>query len=148
MPYRIPCSTEPAPVPGQPDAAREAYANANKRVLGQMAPLCAVALGSAEVAERVGPSACLRAVVDAARRESPEKLRQALVRVADVNSGKIPAPDPSKAEPVEALLLGLTADAKTFHTDLVARVGADEAARIVNAKGVCSEWGLVTAEGQ
>jgi hypothetical protein len=156
VPYRIPCMNEAAPsatdreadrpaVPEQHgEAVREMYASSNRRVLAHMAPLCASAVG--EAAERLGPGGCLRAIIDYARRDNADRLRQTLVRVAEISSGKLAPPPPSAGtDPIEALLLGVTAEAKALHTDFAVRFGTDEADRMFNARGVCSERGFVTA---
>lgn len=156
VPYRIPCLRD-APytptareierlglAPDDVEALRQAYARSNERVIAQLRPLCGGALGSAEVAERIGPSACLKALLDGSRRENPEKMREALTRVAEVNAGKRPAPGDT---PVEALLLGLTAEQQKFEADLAASFGPEEARRIASSRAGCSEQGVASADG-
>jgi hypothetical protein len=152
VPYRIPCMNESAPAPaveGAPEnanAVREVYAGSNRRVLAHMAPLCASAVGNQ--AEKLGPSGCLKAIIDYARKDDPARLRATLVRVAEINSGKVAPSSPTTGvDPIEALLLGITAEAKALHADLAARLGPEEADRAANARGVCSERGFVTATG-
>jgi hypothetical protein len=152
VPYRIPCANEAAaPLPeGLGENAypvRELYAASNRRVLAQMAPLCASAVG--EAAERLGPNGCLKAIIDYARKDNAERLRQTLVRVDEINSGKLAPPSPlTGVDTIEALLLGITAESKALHTDLSARLGPDEADRVYNARGPCSERGFVTSTGE
>jgi hypothetical protein len=159
VPYRIPCLRDTPYRPSSRDIERlglapedaealsQAYARSNERVAAQIKPLCGAALGSIEVAERIGPGACMKAILDGARRESPEKMKAALTNVAEVNAGKRAAPD-AQARPsaVEALLLGLTAEAQKFEADLAASFGPEEARRIANARGGCSEQGVASAD--
>jgi hypothetical protein len=158
VPYRIPClrSTPFTPsaqqldrlglAPQDADAIKEAYAKSNERMAAQIRPLCSAVLGGPEVADRVGPSACVKAITDAARRESPDKMREALVRVAEVNGGKRPAPAPGdKLAPVETLLLSMTAEGRTFEADLAARIGPDDARAITESRGMCAENGFASA---
>jgi hypothetical protein len=151
VPYRIPCMNEaanaaPEGLGENANAVREIYASSNRRLLAQMAPLCASAVGVA--AERLGPSGCLRAVIDYARKDNTAKLRETLARVDEINSGKLAPPSPlTGIDTIEALLLGITAETKALQADLAARFGADEADRMLSARGVCSERGFVTATG-
>jgi hypothetical protein len=158
VPYRLPCANEAAPPsqdresdrPAVPEqngqAVRDMYAASNRRVLAHMAPLCASAVGVA--AERMGPAGCLRAIIDYARKDNPDRLRQTLSRVDEINSGRLAPPPPSQGlDPIEALLLGITSESKALHTDLSVRFGPDEGDRMFNARGLCSERGFVTATG-
>jgi hypothetical protein len=158
VPYRIPClrSTPFAPsvqqldrlglAPQDADAVKEAYAKSNERMVAQIRPLCSAVLGGPQIADRVGPSACVKAITDAARRESPDKMREALVRVAEVNGGKRPAPAPDdKLAPVETLLLSMTTEGRTFEADLAARIGPDDARAITESRGMCAENGFASA---
>lgn len=158
VPYQIPCLRDTPYVPTERDLERlnlspddaetlkQAYAKSNERVLAQLRPLCGTALGSPEVAERIGPEACMKAVLDGARRSDPEKMRQSLVNVAEVNAGKRPAGD--KVDPTEALLLTLTAEREKFQADLAASLGPEDAQRIASARGLCSDRGFASADGR
>jgi hypothetical protein len=158
VPYRIPClrATPFSPsaqqldrlglAPQDANAVKDAYAKSNERMAAQIRPLCAAVLGGSEVADRVGPSACVKAITDAARRESPDKMREALVRVAEVNGGKRPAPAPGdKLAPVETLLLSMTTEGRTFEADLAARIGPEDARAIAESRGMCAENGFASA---
>ena len=157
VPYRVPCVRDtpfkPSPrmvdrlglAPGDVEAVSAAYASSNQRMASQVQPICARVVGSPEIAARIGPSACMKAVIDGARREDPEKMREALVRVAEVNAGKRAAPGGPDAQPLEALLLALTSEGRAFQSDLAARIGPDDAERIASARGMCVEGGNVSA---
>jgi hypothetical protein len=152
VPYRVPCANEAtAPPPTglgeNATAVREMYAASNRRVLAQMAPLCANAVG--EAAERLGPSGCLKAIIDYARKDNADRLRQTLVRVDEISSGKLAPPAPTTGvDTFEALLLGINSESKALHADLSSRLGPDEAARVYNAGGPCSDRGFVTSTGE
>jgi hypothetical protein len=158
VPYNVPCLRDTPFTPSArqldrlglapQDAAvlRDAYKKSNERVMAQLKPLCAKVLGNNEVADRVGSSACMSAIVDSARKENPDKMRDALTRVAEVNGGKRAAPDPSKGvEPVEALMLAFTGESKAFEADLAAALGPEDAHRIASSRTLCSERGIVRA---
>ena len=159
VPYSIPCIRDTPVVPSQRqldrlglaphdgDVLRDAYAKSNQRTMAQLQPLCARVLGSPELAGRVGPAACMSAIVDSARKENPDKMQAALVRVGEVNAGKREMPKAgAELEPVEALLLGFSAESKAFEADLAASLGPDDAHRIATSRGLCSERGTVRAK--
>lgn len=158
VPYRIPCirdtpfapSTRQADrlglAPQDVDVLREAYKSSNARMMAELVPLCAQVVGTKEVAEKIGAQACMNAIMDSARKQSPEKTKEALSRVAEVNGGKRPAPPSTQgALPVEALMLAFTKEQKTFEADLAAKLGPEEARRLANARGLCSERGTARA---
>jgi hypothetical protein len=159
VPYNVPCLRDTPFTPSQrqldrlglapQDATvlRDAYKKSNERVMAQLQPLCAKVLGNPELAARVGSTACVSAIVDSARKENPDKMRDALARVAEVNAGKRAAPDPGQAvEPVEALMLAFTGESKAFEADLAATLGPEDAHRITSSRTLCSERGVVRAK--
>jgi hypothetical protein len=158
VPYNVPCLRDTPFTPSQrqldrlglapqdADVLRDAYKKSNDRVMAQLKPLCAKVLGSPELADRVGSSACMSAIVDSARKENPDKMKDALARVAEVNAGKRPAPGPAQGlEPVEALMLAFTGETKSFEADLAAALGPEDAHRIASSRMLCSERGVVRA---
>ena len=159
VPYNIPCLRD-APftpsarqldrlglAPQDASVLRDAYQKSNQRVMAQLKPLCAKVLGSEQLADRVGSSACMSAIVDGARKENPDKMKDALARVGEVNAGKRPPPAPgSGLEPVEALMLAFTAESKAFEADLAATMGPEDAHRIAGSRMLCSERGMVRAK--
>jgi hypothetical protein len=158
VPYNLPCIRDTPFTPSQrqldrlglapQDAAilRDAYAKSNERVLGQLKPLCAAVLGNEQLADRVGSSACMSAIIDGARKENPDKMRDALTRVAEVNGGKRPAPRANQPlEAVEALMLAFSNESKAFEADLAAKLGPEDAKRIASSRSLCSERGVVRA---
>jgi len=156
VPYRIPCLrdtpfTPPQRVidrlglaPQDVDVLKDAYKASNARVMATLVPACAEVVGSKEIAEKIGAQACMNAVMDGARKASPEKTKEALTRVAEVNAGKRqPA---AGGPPIETLMLALSKEQKAFEADLAAKLGPEEAARLANARGLCTERGVAGAE--
>jgi hypothetical protein len=159
VPYNIPCLRETPFAPSQrqldrlglapqdANVLRDAYQKSNQRVMAQLKPLCAKVLGSEQLADRVGSSACMSAIVDGARKDNPDKMRDALARVGEVNAGKRPPPDTGQAlDPVEALMLAFTGESKAFEADLAATLGPEDAHRIATSRMLCSERGMVRAK--
>jgi hypothetical protein len=159
VPYNIPCLRDTPFTPSERqldrlglapqdgNVLRDAYQKSNQRVMAQLRPLCAKVLGSEQLADRVGASACMSAIVDGARKENPDKMRDALARVGEVNAGKRPPPEAGPAlEPVEALMLAFTAESKAFEADLAATLGPEDAHRIAASRMLCSERGMVRAK--
>jgi hypothetical protein len=157
VPYNVPCIRDTPFTPSErqldrfglapQDAAtvRDAYAKSNERMLAQLKPLCAQVLGNDKLPDKVGAQTCISAIIDGARKENPDKMQQALTRVGEVNAGKRPAPAPdAPLEPVEALMLAMTKEAKVFEADLAANLGPDDAHRV--ASRMCSERGQARAK--
>lgn len=158
VPYSVPCLRDTPFTPNErqlnrlglapqdANVLRDAYQKSNERVMAQLQPLCAKVLGSPELAAKVGSTACMSAIVDSARKENPDKMKEALTRVGEVNGGKRPAPDKGQAlEPVEALMLAFTGESKAFEADLAAQLGPEDAHRIATSRMLCSERGVVRA---
>jgi hypothetical protein len=159
VPYNLPCIRDTPFTPSSrqldrlglapQDAAvlRDAYQKSNQRVMAQLKPLCAGVLGNEQIADRVGATACTNAIVDSARKDNPDKMRDALSRVGEVNAGKRAPPAANQpVEPVEALMLAFTNESKAFEADLAAALGPDEAHRIVASRSLCNERGFVRAK--
>ena len=159
VPYNVPCLRETPFTPSQrqldrlglapqdANVLRDAYKKSNERVMAQLKPLCAKVLGNADLADRVGSTACMSAIVDSARKENPDKMRDALARVAEVNGGKRAAPVAGQGvEPVEALMLAFTGESKAFEADLAAALGPEDAHRVASSRTLCSERGMVRAK--
>src|SRR6185369_6355570 len=96
---RIPCVRETPWQPSQrvidrlglaPDDSKtlkEAYERSNKRVNDVVRPLCTKVLGSAEVVDKLGVSACMDAIENT-RKGNTDGAKQGLTRVAEVQAGK------------------------------------------------------------
>ena len=102
-------------------------------------------LGNDKLPDRVGAQACISAIVDGARRENPDKMQEALTRVGEVNAGKRSPPGADAVlPPVEALMLAMTNEAKTFEADLAASLGPEDAHRV--ASRMCMDRGTARAK--
>lgn len=163
---RVPCMRDkpwtPSPrvldrlglAPNDANVIRDAYASSNKRMADLIKPLCVKTLGSAEAADRVGPKACSDAILAGAKRTDPEGTQKSLVRVAELNAGRdvprLVTPDgvkPATDNPAtEQLLLAMTKEAKTFESDLAAKLGPEEAKRLAWAPEMCSDRTTVRAK--
>lgn len=120
-------------------AIEEAYAASNKRVLDQIKPLCAKALGSAEVADKVGATACIDAIQNTARQADPKAAKDALSRAAEVQAGKRTPGGGGDSMPLEQLANVLAGESKAFESELARKLGPEEAKRIANDPAMCSE---------
>ena len=158
VPVRIPCIrdtpwTPPERVidrlglaPSDVDALKEAYAASNKRMVEGIRPLCAQALGSDAAADKVGASQCIDVINNTARKSNADDTKAALSRVAEVQAGKREAPKPdANASAVEKLGYLLTNEQKTFEKDLEAKLGPEDAKRLVNDPGLCSDRKMLRA---
>ena len=66
-------------------------------------------------------------------------------RVGEVNAGKRPRPAADAVlDPVEALMLAMTTEAKTFEADLAASLGPEDAQRV--ASRMCMDRGMARAK--
>lgn len=116
----------------------EAYAASNKRVQDQLGPLCAKVVGSADLAARIGPSACMDAIQSSAKKTDPKAAKESLSRAAETQAGqrKGPADD---AAPLERLANVLASESRAFEADLAAKLGPDEAKRLASDPALCSD---------
>ncbi len=124
--------------PQDTKAIEEAYAASNKRVLDQIKPLCAKALGSAEVADKVGATACIDAIQNSAKRADPKAAKEALSRAAEAQAGKRPS-GAADGVPLEQLANVLAAESRAFENDLAQKLGPEDAKRIASDPSLCSE---------
>jgi hypothetical protein len=153
--FRVPCQKPWNPstddintlglAPQDASVLKEAWARSNERVWSGIKPLCGQAVGSLEVAEKIGPNTCLHLIIDIADKENHESTRQAFKDVGEIRGGLKPMPDKPSA-PLQALML-MTGEMKSVEADLAKSLGPDEARRLVfsDGKGMClasSRWGL------
>ncbi len=117
----------------------EAYAASNKRVEDQIKPLCAKVVGSADVAEKIGASACIDAIQGSARKTDAKGAKEALSRVAEVQAGKRNGAPGDDAAPIERLASVLATETTAFEADLAKRLGPDDAKRIANDPALCAD---------
>ena len=118
---------------------QSAYGKSRDRMWGTVIPLCAQAIGSEEVAEKLGPNSCIHVIVDVARTNDPKGTNEAMYQVGEIRSGQRAAPGANDAvSPVLKLFLALTAESKSFESDLAQSFGPEEAHRLAYARdGMC-----------
>ena len=117
---------------------KNAYAHSSQRVWAAIKPLCAQAIGSAEVAEKFGPDTCIHLVVDAESERDSEAARTAKRQVGEIRAGVQPMPGPNEPmNPVMKLFLATTGESKSFEAELAQSFGPEEAHRIVYSDELC-----------
>lgn len=132
-----------------PDDAKtleEAYAASNKRVAEKVKPLCAKVVGSEEVADRIGPSACMDAIQRSAAKADPKVAKEALSRAAEAQAGKRKPGD--DAPPFEQLANALAAEGRAFESDLAQKLGPDEAKRLAQDPALCADRRVLRASDE
>lgn len=122
------------------DAAtiKGAYGRSSQRVWSQLKPLCAAAIGSEAVAEKIGPDTCLHLILDVDSERDPEATKNARREVAEMRAGLRPMPGPkdNPSASVKAFLIA-TGASKAFEDDLAQSFGPEEAHRIVYSGEIC-----------
>ncbi len=130
---RTPCVREPPWTPPQHIVDRlgmtssdvaaltDVYAQSAKRVSPQIKQLCASALGSPDIAERIGAQGCLAAVTALATRE-PEAAEKSVQRLSEIQAGNQPLKAAPEASVLEKLMVALMAERSTFDADLQAKL--------------------------
>ncbi|MDB4935805.1 MAG: hypothetical protein JWP87_2777 [Labilithrix sp.] len=119
-------------------ALQDAYAKSNQRLWSTIKPLCGQAIGSLEVAEKVGMSTCIHLVLDLAQAKEKDVANEAMRQVAEIRAGLRPMPVPNDGmSPVTKMFLALTGEMKSFEGDLAQSLGPEEAHRVAYADGMC-----------
>ena len=148
--FRVPCTRPPGWTP-KPDtlasmgltpndgaAVKSAFAQSNQRLWSVVRPLCVQAIGSAEVADKIGPSTCIHLVMDLAREKDNEAVNEAMRQVAEIRAGQRPMPGPNEqVNPVERMFLAMTGETKSFESDLAQAFGPEDAHRIAYGEDGC-----------
>jgi ferric-dicitrate binding protein FerR (iron transport regulator) len=128
------------------DAAtlKGAYKYSTERMWAKIKPLCTAALGSAEAAEKVGPSTCQFLILDLEEGKDPDAAKAAMKLVGEVRGGLKPAPGPNDpTNPVYSMFMAVTNSIHDFENNLAQSFGPEEAHRITYADGICmggSHW--------
>lgn len=147
--FRVPCTKgdsrldakdvlESGLAPQDLPTLQAAYKRSNDRVWAQIRPLCAAAVGSAEVADKIGTDTCVHLVLDMERDHDPDGSREAFYQVGEIQSGGRPAPGPNeKVSPVLRVFLAMTNEPKAFEADLAQSFGPEEAHRVAWSGGMC-----------
>jgi hypothetical protein len=150
--YRIPCSRSSDWTPSAetlrklglaPEDApplRDAYQKSNQRMWSELKPLCAQAVGSAELAEKIGLSTCQHLVLDVAQEKGPADANEAMRQVAEMRAGLRPLPGPNDpVHSVTKMFLALTGENARVEADLAQTFGPEEAHRLAYADGLCTQ---------
>jgi hypothetical protein len=148
--YRLPCEREQNFVPGAEDLPElgltpeevpllaDAYRRSLQRSWGEVKALCTQALGSAEVAEKLGRNTCTHLILDLARRGDSEAVDEGMRQVAEIRAGQRPPPPPEEQSPVVQLFLSLTGELKRFEDDLARDLGPEAAHQIAFSSHLCA----------
>ena len=155
--YRMPCFSKegwdfPADklnalglAPQDAPVLKDAYQKSYDRVWAQVRPLCAQALGTtADVVDKIGPSTCMHLVYDVAQNQNAASAKEAHTQAAEIRAGVLPEPPADKQHPILKMFLAATDANKAFEQDLAKSLGPEEAYRLANAEGMCtqrSSWG-------
>jgi hypothetical protein len=128
--------------PQDASAVRDAWTSSNARVWAGLKPLCAQAVGSADVAESIGPNTCLHLIVDMADRADHDGTRAAFSQVGAIRSGQ--SAMPANPSPTLQALMLMTGEPALVESDLAKSLGPDDAHRLLyDGKGICmqsSSW--------
>jgi hypothetical protein len=154
---RTPCQREknwqPSPgnleklglAPHDGPTLKSAYTRSNERLWAVIRPLCAEALGSAEVAEKIGRSTCEHLILDVENKKDVEAVGEAMRQVGEIRAGIRPMPGPNQPmHPVLKMFLATTGELKNFENDLAQSFGPEDAHRIAFSEEICvghSTWG-------
>jgi hypothetical protein len=103
-----------------------------KRTWSIIRPLCAEAIGGADLADRLGRETCRTLITDVASHKDSVAAEEAVRLVAEIRAGERPMPGPNDPmNPVERMNLALTGETKLIEAELAQSLGPDEAHRIV-----------------
>jgi hypothetical protein len=115
-----------------------AYADSNKRVWASVKPLCAAAVGSPELAEKIGPDTCIFLILDIEREKNSGAVDAARKQVGEIRAGLRPMPGPNdRLNPVAQMFLAITGETKSFENELAQSFGPEEAHRLVYSGEMC-----------
>jgi len=122
------------------DAAKleKAFADEQARIVAAVTPGCAKILGSADLAEKLGPSVC-EAVVSASGRSTGDAQL-----VSNIKAGNVPMPSADSLGPMASMMLAKAGAMERLQSDLGSSFGPEEAHRLAFADelGSCSSsWG-------
>lgn len=116
-----------------------AYKRSYERIWKTIRPLCAKAIGNAEVVDVLGPDTCTHVVVDSMRKQGGAGAGEAMRQVAEIRAGLRPPPAAGKEQhPVFELFWALTGEMQSFESDLAQTFGPEEAKRLAYAESICA----------
>ena len=122
------------------DAAplKDAFARVGQETWAQVKPLCAAAVGSESLADKIGPSTCIHLVLDIENEKNRDATDRARREVGEIRAGMKPMPAPdAKMHPVAKLFLTMTGSNKRLESELAQTFGPEEAHRLAYSSGLC-----------
>ncbi|MDF2693197.1 MAG: hypothetical protein K0S65_1580 [Labilithrix sp.] len=148
--YQMPCFRKegwtPSPeqlnalglAPHDATTLKNAYAHSNERVWAAIKPLCAQTIGSAELAEKIGPATCIHLVLDLENARDGAATTEARKQVGEIRAGTRPTPAPNEpVSPILKLFLATTGESRAFESELAQALGPEEAHRVVYSDELC-----------
>lgn len=124
---------------------KDAYKHSNERLWSAIKPICAQAIGSAEVAEKLGVDTCQHLVLDIEDKRDSDAVGEAMRQVGEIRAGMRPMPRPNEPmHPVARMFLAVTGESQLFENELAQSFGPEEAHRITFSDQMCmgrSTWG-------
>lgn len=150
--YKMPCESSRAKevytaerlsaaglTPEEGAALKDAHARSNERVWSELKPLCARAVGSADVAEKIGVNTCIHLVLDIENARDGAATMEARKLVGEIRAGLKPMPrSEDNSNPVLKLFLATTGEMPKFERDLAQTFGPEEAHRIAYSDELCA----------
>lgn len=135
--------------PDDGQAIQNVYARSNARAWADVKPICAKAVGSAELAEKIGMNTCVHLILDIESARDPAAAAAAQKQVAEIRAGLQPMPGPNEpVNPVEKVFLTMTGEGQNFEKDLAQTFGAEEAHRLRFADGMCRGTSIFGSNGK
>jgi hypothetical protein len=124
---------------------KAAYKHSTDRMWAKIKPLCAQALGSAEAAEKIGPSTCQFLILDIEEGRNDTAPKVAMKMVGEVRGGVRPPPGPNEhVSPVYSMFMAVTEGIHDFEQHLAQSLGPEDAHRLAYTDdGLCmgsSQW--------
>jgi hypothetical protein len=145
--YVLPCASFSPPRevmdrlglgPGDVPVVQTAFAAARNEAWTQIRPLCAVAAGGTEAADKLGLESCPEVILDAEKVTSPADADRAMRAVGAVRAGVTEPSATPAGDPVVAAFLVMTGVAKDAERRLGSALGPEDARLIVYGSGSCS----------
>jgi FecR-like protein len=149
--YRIPCAGEgyrPSAeqldelglAPDDAEPIVRAYAASRARVWQALRPLCVDAIGSESVADLLGRSGCVNAILQAAARRDSAASDEAMRQASEIRAGLRAEPAAGEQRhPVLAMFLTLTAEPALFEAEIAQSLGPEDARRVTFNDVLCRE---------
>jgi hypothetical protein len=117
---------------------RDANARVGKEVWDELKPICARAVGSDSLAEKIGANTCVHLVLDIEYERDREASARAQREVGEIRAGLRPIPAPNAAvHPLTKMFMTMTGANKRFEDELAQSFGPEEAHRIAYSGELC-----------